>query len=706
MIRRLLLRRYAPNTNASFANRTHSIIGIEASALPRRPALQGHNPMTFRGLAHKGAQFADMPHEVPSPGSTKGSLSLSDSMQRSAPADIARWILFASATTVTFTLICAVATNELTERALGSSKWAFDLYEPEVALEEHLRTHGNAALRIALQNALYSSTKRMQSDTLAILQMKYPKELKESLRVTCESLLDLMKRILALDLKVAHLYPVSADKSAYKNVMLPVVTCWLLSASLLRTPRSFTLLTSIMRPGLGSRFTWKTWLIMLPGIFCVTPFILILAEAAFLSESETSSSNLMEATSAGRFSAFALSAAIWGNVYLAIRSRIQRISLQSSRHIAGARGLWSALAFSTLATMILRDEVGSMWHIVGITPMLFRYSPGGVLFGAAYTMPSAGQKAFDTARRWTFNKERYPLLEQMRQLHGTTAEQRAKKMRKITSLTFLRAAEDPVRSLRTFWSENLSHVWLLVRLDLNVPPPVIEYGMEMIDHDQLPLKLRTRIKYVRAHHLRLRSDEETAPFTVEGPPRLDILLSFRADKLSDVAVIDASGQLLLLLGNNATRLCLSLDGTVTSESSNPPLKTIYHTTVHSGTLTMLPWGLVYLKDGAELPSPAYSVMPSLDDILPHLATLEYHGFEPMASGADVEIDLEVIVNYLQHRTRTGTLREIAFYKSNVDEEDIEGFKERLGCVIRWDDVTLPLDTVEADGEVVHRGRMR
>lgn len=156
-------------------------------------------------------------------------------------------------------------------------------------------------------------------------------------------------------------------------------------------------------------------------------------------------------------------AAIWGNVYLAIRSRILPVGLQTSRYVAGARGLWSGLAFYMFAAMSLRNPENQKWPLAAVTPTLFMYSPGGLLFGVAYSVSSAGQRAFDAARCWTFRRERYPLLDQMRQLHGTTAEQRAIKMQWTAQLEFTKARDNPVQSLYSFWSDNLLHIWSFIQ---------------------------------------------------------------------------------------------------------------------------------------------------------------------------------------------------------------------------------------------------
>ncbi|VDC07585.1 unnamed protein product [Peniophora sp. CBMAI 1063] len=190
---------------------------------------------------------------------------------------------------------------------------------------------------------------------------------------------------------------------------------------------------------------------------------------------------------------------------------------------------------------------------------------------------------------------------------------------------------------------------------------------------------------IRANHCQ-RSDEEVTLPTVECAPQLDVSLSFRADELQDNVVGDVLSCLLLVLGNDATKLRLST-AALASGSMDTPARTIYHAAALDNALTMHPLGLIHLKEGAESISPASTSV----EILPHLAALEYYGFRPTPTphSPKPEDEIRYIGDCLQHRVEAGTLREVAFYASHISERDIEALKEQLDCIVRWEGMKLP-----------------
>ncbi|KZV73500.1 DUF663-domain-containing protein [Peniophora sp. CONT] len=429
------------------------------------------------------------------PGSTPTAPpSLTHAMQRSAPRDIARWVLFASAVTIASTGVCAFLTNEISERALEDSEDVLDLWDFNMTLDEYIEKHGNAALRLAPQDWVYiggamhvrSEAKSFKSDVNGLSQYRdLDKDKVRKAHEMVQLMIEQMGSRWNKRLNDAYLNPGVAEGPLCTSVALPLIASWTLLAVLVRTrrfkpivdrllpihslysPRGYTILTSVIRPNTDMRFTWKT----LPVIICGIPMLVTSAGAVFLADSEGSPSDLMEATFLGRFASFALSAAVWGNVYALAARRILQSNSRMILGVSSARaGIWSAFAIYALTAVMGHDPEPTTLALTAAVPLLAAYySPGGVLFAVAYSSWAVGPKAFDAARRLTFSSERYPLLGRMRRFHKATAERRAVEAREFGYAQVRANVDDPLSLLRTFWSVGFTVTCLLLRMYISIP---------------------------------------------------------------------------------------------------------------------------------------------------------------------------------------------------------------------------------------------
>ncbi|VDC07581.1 unnamed protein product [Peniophora sp. CBMAI 1063] len=354
---------------------------------------------------------------------------------------------------ITSTVACAVFTNEVTERALQHVDRVLELWYPEPTLEEHIALHGNTALRVAMQDlAIHNDLRPILEIARPARAQKYelPEAADERVHDILGHLQTNMRALWNERLNKVHVEPAFSEAILCERVALPMIVSWATLVFLLRTRRlgpvldrlipahspysshSRSLLTSILRPSLDSRFLFGR---MLFTTTCVMPII----DALF--------------RRSRRVASFALSAAVWGNLCSSSASRILQSNPQVIRRVAGAGGAWSALIVYTLFGAVGEESGTIVLTLAAILPFAAAmYSPGGAVFAVAYATALAGPRAFDAARRLAFDGERYLLTERVRHLHAATAETRARESREFALVNVRSYVENPITLTKGFWS--------------------------------------------------------------------------------------------------------------------------------------------------------------------------------------------------------------------------------------------------------------